>query len=257
MDKGRPIGVFDSGLGGLTVVKEIKKILPHEDLIYLGDTARLPYGTRSGETVIKFSFQDARFLLKKKVKCIVVACNTASAYAGSRLERKIKIPVFGVVTPAIKKARSFSKKGKIAVIGTRGTIISGAYQFLGIACPLLVPLIEEGEVKGKLITQVAERYLRPLKKKRIGVLILGCTHYPLIEKIIQRVVGKGVSLINPEEEVVAELKNYLTKNKLLNQSKDPGKARYYVTDLTPNFQRVAEMFLGEKLEGRIKKVSIE
>ncbi len=238
------IGVFDSGLGGLTVVKEIKKILPSESIVYLGDTARVPYGTRSKEIVAKFSFEDAKFLLKKNVKCIVIACNTASAYAGNELKRKIKIPVFEVITPAIKKAESVSKKEKIAVIGTRGTIASKAYQFDGIACPLFVSLIEEGEIKGKLIAMVVEKYLKSLKKKEIEILVLGCTHYPLIENEIRKIVGEKVILINPGKEVVLNLKKFLEKNNLIN--KDKRKIDYYVTDWTSNFQKVAEMFLGEK-----------
>ena len=170
------------------------------------------------------------------------------------IKRKIKIPVFEVITPAIKKAESLSEKEHIAVIGTRGTIASKAYQFEGIPCPLFVSLIEEGEIKGKLITLAAEKYLKPLKKRKIKVLILGCTHYPLIEDEIRKIVGNSVILINPEKEVVLNLKKFLKKNDLLNKKKR--RINYYVTDWTQNFQEVAEMFLGEKMEGKIKKITI-
>ncbi len=165
MSDRRPIGIFDSGLGGLAVFKQIARLLPNEDLIYLGDNARVPYGTRSKETVIKFSFEDANFLLKNNVKCIVIACNTASALAGGELKKKLKIPVFDVITPALKEARKISKSGKIGVIGTRGAIGSGAYKVpFSLACPLLVPFIEEGEIKNKALKIVAKIIYRVLKK---------------------------------------------------------------------------------------------
>ncbi len=156
----QPIGIFDSGLGGLTVFKQISKLLPNEDLIYLGDNARVPYGNRSMETVIKFSFEDANFLLKKNVKCIVIACNTSSALAGAELKEKLKIPVFDVITPALADAKKVSKSGKIGVIGTRGTIGSGAYAVpFPKACPLFVPFIEEGEIKSEALRTIAKDYL--------------------------------------------------------------------------------------------------
>lgn len=254
MDK-RAIGVFDSGLGGLTVVKEIRKILPDESIIYLGDTARVPYGTRSKEAVTRFSLEDAKFLLKKNVKCIVVACNTASAFAGRILKKKIKIPVFEVITPVLKEAKKVSK-GKIGVIGTRGTITSGAYKVdFGVACPLLVPFIEEGEIKNEAMKIVLKNYLKPLKGK-IGTLVLGCTHYPIIKPIIGKELGREVRLLNPGESVARELKDYLSKNKMLGSKKKRGRVEYYVTDLTDRFTKVAEMFLGEKVGGKIKKVSL-
>lgn len=185
MEKTKPIGVFDSGLGGLTVTKEIIKIMPNENIIYLGDTARVPYGTRSKDIVRKFSLEDANFLLKKKVKCIVIACNTSSAYAGNFLKKNIKIPVFDVITPAVKGAVKVSKTGNIGVIGTTGTISSGAYKVKYLqACPLFVPFIEEGEINSQAIELVAKKYLSWFKGK-IDTLILGCTHYPIISKTIK------------------------------------------------------------------------
>jgi glutamate racemase len=251
----QPIGIFDSGLGGLTVFKQISKLLPNEDLIYLGDNARVPYGNRSMETVIKFSFEDANFLLKKNVKCIVIACNTSSALAGAELKEKLKIPVFDVITPALADAKKVSKSGKIGVIGTRGTIGSGAYAVpFPKACPLFVPFIEEGEIKSEALRTIAKDYLSEFKNDDIDTLIMGCTHYPIIENVIEKEVDNKVKLIDPGISVARELKEYLTKNKMLNNQKEIGKREYFVTDYTERFIKVAEMFLGNKIEGNLKKV---
>lgn len=253
----QPIGIFDSGLGGLTVFKQIAKILPNEDLIYLGDNARVPYGNRSKETILKFSFEDANFLTNQKVKCIVIACNTSSALAGAELKKKLKIPVFDVITPAIKYAKSISQSGKIGVIGTRGTIGSGAYNIpFSKDCPLFVPFIEEGESKSEALKLVAKDYLIDLKKDKIDTLIMGCTHYPIIQNIIEEGVGGGVELVDPGIAVAGELKDYLTRNKMLNSKKSIGKHNYFVTDYTDRFVQVAEMFLGKKIENNLRKVII-
>lgn len=253
----RPIGIFDSGLGGLTVVKEIIKLLPNENLIYLGDTARVPYGTRSKETIIKFSFEDTKFLLTKKVKCIVIACNTSSALAGHELKKKLKIPVFDVITPALKDAKNISRSGKIGVIGTRGTIGSGAYSVpFSKACPLFVPFIEEGEIEVEALKLVTKDYLGDLKKEKIDTLIMGCTHYPIIEDIIEKEVGNHVNLIDPGLSVAKELKAFLANNKMLNDQKKLGKRNYFVTDYTEQFVKVAEMFLDHKIEHSLEKVMI-
>lgn len=262
----RPIGVFDSGLGGLTVVKEIGKLLPKESIVYFGDTARVPYGTRSGAIVKRFSFEDANFLLSKKVKCIVIACNTSSAFASDSLKRKIKIPVFEVITPPSVVSAKVSKNKKVGVIGTRGTISSGAYQkkinrvdpkikVYTHACPLLVPFIEEGEF-GQALDIVIAKYLGPFEKSKIDTLILGCTHYPIIEGRLRKFLGKKVKFINPGKEVARELKVYLQKNKLLSGKKKITK-KYYVTDLTQRFIKTAEIFLDHKVNGNIKEVSID
>jgi glutamate racemase len=254
---GKSLGIFDSGLGGLTAVKEIIKILPNEDLVYLGDTARVPYGTRSKGTIIKFSFEDANFLLRKNVKCIVIACNTASALAGKKLKKKLKIPVFEVVTPALKCAKKISKIGRIGVIGTRGTIDSGAYSVpFSKACSLFVPFIEEGRINDKALKLVARDYLSDLKKEKIDTLIMGCTHYPIIESIIRKEIGSNINLVNPGFCVAKELKRFLTENKMLNNQRGMGQRSYFVTDYTEYFIKMAEMFLGEKLKGKIKRVSI-
>ena len=187
----QPIGMFDSGLGGLTVVKEIKKVLPNEDIVYLGDIARLPYGTRSKETIVKFSLEDTAFLISKKVKSIVIACNTASAIAYPTLKKKFKLPILEVVKPTVMEAIQKTKNKRIGVLGTRATVVSGAYSRMikklnpklnvfEQEASLLVPLVEEGEIKGNLVEEMVRRYLQPLLNKKIDTLILGCTHYPLL-----------------------------------------------------------------------------
>ena len=256
MENTKPIGVFDSGLGGLTVVKEIVKIMPNEDVIYLGDTARVPYGTRSKDIVRKFSMEDANFLLKKKVKCIVIACNTSSAYAGNFLKKNIEIPVFDVIAPAVKDASKVSKTGNIGVIGTTGTISSGAYEIkYSQACPLFVPFIEEGEINSQALELVAKKYLSWFKGK-IDTLILGCTHYPIIGKTIKENISRDIELINPGKSVAIEVKRYLDKHGLLNNQKRKGKIEYFVTDLTDRFIKVAEMFLGSKIRTNLKTSSL-
>lgn len=253
-----PIGIFDSGLGGLTVVKQIMKLLPYEDIIYLGDTARVPYGTRSKETITKFSFEDANFLIGKNVKCIVIACNTSSALAGKELKSKLNIPVFDVISPALKYARSIAKQGNIGVIGTRGTVGSGAYMVdYSTSCPLFVPFIEEGDVNSEALKIIVKKYLSYFKGKGINTLIMGCTHYPIIQSLIQKEIGKNIKLIDPGRTVAEELKYSLVKNELLNKEKRYGKVDYFVTDLTDRFTKVAEMFLGKKIKGRINKVSVD
>lgn len=252
----QPIGVFDSGLGGLTVVKELVKLLPHENIIYLGDTARVPYGTRSKEIIIKFSLSDVDFLLKKNVKCIVVACNTASSVAGKTLRSRSQIPIFDVIEPALKDACKI-RNGKIAVIGTRATIASGAYKVnYSVSCPLLVPFIEEGEIKSEALEIVIKNYLKPMKSKNIDTLIMGCTHYPIIETAIQKEMGKGVKLINPGKSVSTGLTKYLTENNMLRGNRLKPKMEFYVTDLTDQFVKTAEMFLGKDKISEVTKVDI-
>lgn len=248
-----PIGIFDSGLGGLTVVKEILKVLPNENFIYLGDTARVPYGTRSKEIIQKFSIEDANFLVNKKVKCLIIACNTSSAMAGTLLKKKLKIPVFDVIGPALKYTnKNFSNQG---VIGTRATIKSGAYKVSqSLATPLLVPFIEEGEISGKPLELILKKYLDHFKN--IDSLILGCTHYPIVENLIQKIVGKKVKLINPEKLVVKEVREYLKEHNLLNSQRSLGNREFFVTDLNDRFVTVAEMFLGQKIKPDLKKIRL-
>jgi glutamate racemase len=260
----RPIGVFDSGLGGLTVVKEIIKELPKEDIIYLGDTARVPYGTRSKEVVVKFSLEDANFLVKRKVKAIVIACNTASSFAFDAVKKNINLPVFEVIKPAAREAVKKSKTKKIGVIGTRGTIGSGAYRkailsldrgskVFELSTPLLVPLIEEGEIKGSLISSVIKKYLSFFDDKKIDTLILGCTHYPIIERVIRKQMGYEVSLINPGIALSKFLKRWIEERGLKNGQKRKVSRKYYITDMNGRFSEIAEMFLGKSVNGKIRK----
>jgi glutamate racemase len=269
MSDNRPIGIFDSGLGGLTVVKQIKKILPNEDLVYLGDTARVPYGTRSAETVQKFSLEDAEFLLRFNVKIIVIACNTASSLAGNYLKKKLDIPVFEVISEASEDAVKATKNKKIGVIGTRGTVGSGAYQrtltdidadvqVFSKACPLFVPFIEEGEIKSEALNLVAKDYLGELKKVGVDTLIMGCTHYPIIRDIIEENIDHHkVSLIDPGKSQAVSISDYLNEKYMLNDSGKTGSRKYYVTDMNSRFEDVAEMFLGDKIHGSLKKAVLQ
>ena len=266
MDK-RPIGVFDSGLGGLTAVRAIIKALPNENIVYLGDTARVPYGPRSKEVVTKFALQDAKFLAKHNVKCMVIACNTASAYSYGEVKRKFSIPVFDAISGASEKATKVSKTKRVGVIGTRGTIASHAYKndiskldkkivVFEEACPLFVPFVEEGEIKGELISKLVKKYLSPIKKSKVDTLILGCTHYPIIKNLIAKEIGPQVTLVDSAEEIAQKLKIFL-KTKKMGAPNSLHPARYYyVTDLTDRFIKVAEMFLGERIKGKIRKATL-
>ena len=236
--KDAPIGVFDSGIGGLTVVREIMRQLPNEKIIYFGDTARVPYGSKSKDTITRYSRQICRFLMTKEVKTIVVACNTATAYALDELEKEIDLPMIGVLKPGAKVAAETTKNGKVGVIATQATIGSNSYSHyikqinpdatvLGKACPLFVPLVEEGLLEDPVTDEIAMRYLSELKDEEIDTLILGCTHYPLIRKTIGRTMGEGVTLVNPAYETASELKEQLAERNLLNEEKvDLGTNKY-------------------------------
>ena len=220
MDRNAPIGVFDSGIGGLTVAREIMRQMPNENIVYFGDTARVPYGSKSKNTVIRFSRQIANFLRTKQVKAIVVACNTASAHALEVLEAEQDIPVIGVIKAGAQTAAQTTKNGRIGVIATRGTVDSGMYQqvltqmdpkfqVFGKACPLFVPLVEEGLTNDFITEEVARRYVKDLQYKDIDTLILGCTHYPLLRTLLRKVMGEEVTLVNPAYETAIELKQLL------------------------------------------------
>lgn len=219
------VGVFDSGLGGLTVVQEIKRLNPKSSIVYLGDTARVPYGTRSPETIQQFAVEDARFLESQDVSQIIIACNTASALAFDAVKSAVKVPVYEVISQAKTAAQKASKNGKIGVIATGATVKSGAYGFQGLACPLLVPLIEEGEVEGKIIDLVLDKYLDIVKAWGIDTLILGCTHYPLVGDLIAQKLP-GVTLINSGLELA----------KTLRINDGDGIDQYFVTDMTDRFK---------------------
>ncbi len=254
-----PIGVFDSGVGGLTVAREIMRQMPNERIVYFGDTARVPYGSKSGETILKYSQQIVRFLLEQDVKAIAVACNTASAYALESLEKTTPVPIIGVIKPGAKTAAQTTRNGKIGVIGTEGTISSGIYpsyirelqpeaKVLGKACPLFVPLVEEGLWEDPVTDEIARRYLTELMDEGIDTLILGCTHYPLIRKTIGRIVGEEVTLVNPAYETAMELKELLAENDLLAEGRPAlgsgeNQYRFYVSDMAQKFIRFANSII--------------
>ncbi len=252
-----PIGVFDSGVGGLTVAREIMRQLPNERIVYFGDTARVPYGSKSKETVMKYSRQIVNFLMTQQVKAIVVACNTASAYALDELEHEVDVPIIGVVRPGAKAAIEATKNGKIGVIATEATINSGIYnryiqqndrsiKIMGKACPLFVPLVEEGLWEDPVTDEIARRYLTELIDSDIDTLILGCTHYPMIRSTVGRIMGKQVTLVNPAYETARELKEMLLEKGLESEHR-PGLGtelyRFFVSDAADKFQRFANSIL--------------
>jgi glutamate racemase len=252
----RPIGVFDSGVGGLTVFQALERALPHESLVYLGDTARVPYGTKSAETVVRYTLEAARFMLRQQVKMVVVACNTASSVALDAMERETRLPVLGVIAPGARRAVERSQTQRIGVIGTRATIASGAYkraiqalapeaEVLSQACPLFVPLAEEGWTEGEITRRIAEKYLEPFRRADVDTLVLGCTHYPLLRDVIAQVMGAEVDLVDSAEAVAEEAARALA------QETGAGAARgghhFYVTDAPETFQVVAERFLGRPI----------
>ena len=249
-DPAAPIGVFDSGVGGLTVAREIMRQIPNERMIYFGDMARVPYGSKSKETVTKYSKQIVRFLKEQKVKAIVVACNTASAYALEEIEKELDIPIIGVVKPGARVATEVTKNKKVGVIATAGTIQSQIYtqyiqgiekdiQVIGKACPLFVPLVEEGLLEDPVTDEIATRYLNELKDIGIDTLILGCTHYPLIRSTVGRIMGDAVKLVNPAYETARELKGLLEKEGLLNPSTQrlgTNQYQFFVSDGADKFK---------------------
>ena len=261
-----PIGVFDSGIGGLTVVREIVKLLPHENLIYLGDTARVPYGTKSSKTVITYSQSNASFLLSKGIKLLVVACNTASAVALPSLRWDLRIPIIGVTEPGARRAVRATKTGRVGVIGTPSTVKSNAYKkameniapevsVYSKACPLFVPLAEEGWTDGEIAELAARRYLEGFKGSEIDVLILGCTHYPLLKKTIQKVMGDDITLVDSAEETALEIKRVLEENGMANRGPGVAKREFYLTDVSETFISIAGRFLGEDI-GEIQQVDL-
>lgn len=252
-----PIGIFDSGVGGLTVAREIMRQIPNERLVYFGDTARVPYGNKSKETVTKYSRQIIRFLKTQNVKAIVVACNTASAYALDEIEKELDIPIIGVVKPGAKVAAETTRNKKVGVIATAGTIQSRIYteyiqgiqpdiQVIGKACPLFVPLVEEGLLEDPVTDEIATRYLNELKDIDIDTLILGCTHYPLIRSTLGRIMGEGVALVNPAYETARELRSLLERENLLNPSTQrlgTNQYQFFVSDGADKFKTFANSIL--------------
>jgi glutamate racemase len=252
----RPIGVFDSGLGGLTSVREVFRTLPNESVVYFGDTARVPYGNKSKDTVSRFALEIAHFLVRQNIKCLVVACNTASSYALGALARSTEIPVVGVIDPAVEAAVRASPHGRIGVIGTLGTVGSGAYpeaiqraapgaHVISRACPLFVPLIEEGWTDHRVTRQVAEEYLAELRGAGLESLILGCTHYPLVAPLLRDLLGPAVVLVDSGAEAVRRVASLLGERGQL--AAGPAEHHFYISDEPRNFTRVAQAFLGREL----------
>ena len=267
MADNRPIGVFDSGLGGLTVLKEIEKALPCESIVYFGDTGRVPYGNKSDETIKMYARQDEEFLLKQGVKYIVAACGTVSSVAKDTAS-DIPVPFMGVVETAVRDAVATTKNGKIGVIGTEATINNGAHKreiaklfpkakVYTKACPLFVPLVEEGlfSLEDKIVVETAERYLGGMVDSGIDTLILGCTHYPLLSDVINSVTKGKVKLINTGISTAAALKQELTERNMLREDKTPPTRSFYLSDKTVAFSRVAEILLGSEIKDISVKVA--
>lgn len=271
MDKNAPIGVFDSGVGGLTVAREIMRQMPEERIVYFGDTARLPYGSKSKDTVIHYSEQIIRFLRTKEVKAIVIACNTASSFALEAVRKMEDIPIIGVINAGARAAVSATKNGKIGVIGTEGTINSGTYaevlsemkpgvEVFGKACPLFVPLVEEGLLHDSVTDEIASRYLSVLKGKYIDTMVLGCTHYPLLRSTLARVMGNDVMLVNPAYETAVQLKTLL---KSMEMDCDAGqnlsideKYQFFVSDMAEKFKSFATSILPDEVKETLQ-INIE
>lgn len=258
----RPIGVFDSGVGGLTVVKQIMKALKNESIVYFGDTARVPYGNKSKETVTKFSRQDIKFLLSKNVKAVVIACNTASSNCLEQMKEEFSVPIFGVVEPGAKEAVKATKNKKIGIIGTAATVRSGQYRRLineqceeaevfERACPLFVNLAEEGWTDNEIAYKTAEIYLKDVAQKGVDCVVLGCTHYPLLKKCIGETVGEDVKLVDPAKETALVLKAYLEKNDALRLEKKEPEHIFYVSDKTEFFGKMCEKALKKVYEAEV------
>ncbi|HVA67563.1 MAG TPA: glutamate racemase [Elusimicrobiota bacterium] len=251
-----PIGIFDSGAGGLTVLQAVARRMPGENLIYFGDTANLPYGTKSPRAVIRASVAVTRFLARQGIKALVVACNTSSALALPDISRAAKgIPVVGVIGPGARAAAQAARGRPVGVVATAATVSSGAYaravrsraprsRVISIACPLFVPLVEEGLWSGRIAQEVAARYLPALRRARVKTLILGCTHYPLLKGVIRRALGRGVRLVDSGEETARELEALLKRRGLRRPGKASGRRRFYVSDDPARFSRLARRFLG-------------
>lgn len=267
--KTAPIGVFDSGVGGLTVAREIMRNLPKEDIVYFGDTARVPYGSKSKDNIIRYSRQIIHFLQTKGVKAIVIACNTASALALDTVKHEFDIPIIGVVEPGARAALAVTENKKIGVIGTEATVRSSMYEkiikginsevsVIGKACPLFVPLVEEGFKKHQVTDEIIDYYLASLKQSDIDALILGCTHYPLLRSKIKEYVGEKITLVNPAYETAMDLKRILQEMDMENPDieGDHGSYSFYVSDAADKFKQFANSILPYDIE-TTKQINIE
>lgn len=262
----KSIGVFDSGIGGLTVVHALMRHLPHENITYFGDTARVPYGSKSAEVVREYAFEDTRFLLQRGVKLIVAACNTVSAVAIDDLKAQFDIPIIGMIDPGADAAQKATKNGRVGVIGTLATIASESYsralhqrdsalEVLSQPCPLFVPLAEEGWTSHPVAQMVAEEYLADLRQQHIDTLILGCTHYPILRDVIQHTVGESVTLIDSGEAAAREVELLLREMNLLNLSPDQPNYSFYVSDVPQKFKQLGQIFLNRP-DLRVTKVHL-
>ena len=261
-----PIGVFDSGIGGLTVVRELIRQLPNESIIYFGDTARVPYGPKSPDTVLRYSREITSFLRDQNVKALVVACNTATAHALAALREENDLPIIGVIEPGSRAAARTTRSGKIGVIGTHGTINSRAYEraitglapnaeIIALACPLFVPLAEEGWLDTEATRLIAEEYLGPIARAHVDTLVLGCTHYPLLKEVIGRAVGRDVRLIDSAEETAAETASTLRDAGLEHAVTNDARYRFIASDAPEQFLRVGQRFLGSSID-RVETVTL-
>ena len=267
MSDKRPIGIFDSGVGGLTVVHEVFERLPNESIVYFGDTARVPYGTKSPQIVEKFTLQDILFLMQQNIKLLVAACHTVSSVVLDRFIQKFNLPILGVVEPGIKAALKVTRNNRIGVIGTRATILSGTYRMkmeerreditvISQACPLFVPLAEEGWLNGDVTHHIASIYLEPMKKQEVDTLILGCTHYPLLKSVIGDVLGKDVLIIDSAEETAKRVAERLRVVGMENETGREPTHQFFVSDIPHQFREVGERFLGVNL-GSVSQVDVE
>jgi glutamate racemase len=265
-DASAPIGVFDSGIGGLTVVREIIRQLPNESIIYFGDTARVPYGPKSPDTVVRYSREITNFLKGEGVKAVVVACNTATAHALPVLQEENDLPVVGVIEPGSRAAARATRTGRVGVIGTQGTIRSRAYEhaihdvkpeadITALACPLFVPLVEEGWLDTEATRLIAHEYLDPVAEAHVDTLVLGCTHYPLLKSVIGNVVGRDVRLIDSAEETAAEIGEVLRRQGLAHEATDSARYRFIASDAPEQFLRVGQRFLGSSID-RVETVTL-
>ena len=264
----RSIGVFDSGLGGLTAVRQLRRLMPSENIIYFGDTARVPYGNRSRETLLQYARQDMRFLSGFDLKAVVIACGTVSTNCLEELQSESAAPVIGVVEPAVRQAAALTGSRRIGLVATRASVASGAYERAfrrldpsldvhALACPLFVPLVEEGRCHpgDVVIETVAREYLSPLKEAGVDTLVLGCTHYPLLTDVIGQIMGPGVALVDVGAEAAAACRELLSQRDELAR-RPQGGASYYTSDRASDFQRLASLFLGEDVSGQVQEIDI-
>lgn len=268
INRQNPIGVFDSGIGGLTVVRALKRILPNENIVYLGDTARVPYGIKSPEAITRFAFEDTRFLINRKVKLVVVACHSVSSVCLPELKKSFSVPIIGVIEPGARAALAATKNRRIGVIGTQATITAGTYErvireiakkgkpskdveIVAKSTPLFVPLVEEGWVDNEIALLVAKSYLLTFQAEGIDTLLLGCTHYPLLKDIIQNVLKK-VKLVDSSTATALAIKKILTERDLMRAESRQPDYRFYLSDITPNFAEVGRRFFGEAISNVVR-----